>query len=181
MTHSSHQAQPQQFSGKIFLVGFMGSGKTYWGKKWARQCKLDFYDLDEVIEKQQKKAVAALFEHDGEEYFREIETAALKMFSFKENFILACGGGTACFNNNMQWMNEQGMTVYLLAEPQYILYRIKEEKDKRPLLKKLNEAALVNFVEQKLKARELFYNQAKLILPVKTLNEYSLTTLITKS
>jgi shikimate kinase len=165
----------ERSSGCIFLIGFMGSGKTYWGKIWAAKNGLHFYDLDEMIEAREGKTIAAIFEKDGEDYFRKLETVYLKSFSEKGNCIIACGGGAACFNDNMQWMNDNGTTVYLSARPQYILSRVKEEKDKRPLINKLNEAELLFFIEQKLKEREPFYNQAKIILPVAELNEDSLS------
>jgi shikimate kinase len=165
---------------KFFLIGFMGSGKTYWGKIWAAKNGLDFYDLDELIEKKEGKTIAAIFETAGEDYFRKIEIVALQSFAAIENCIIACGGGAACFNDNMQWMNDNGKTVYLSAKPQYILTRVKEEKDKRPLINKLNEAELLFFIEQKLKEREPFYNQANFILPATELNDDSLSTLNTK-
>ena len=163
--------------GSIFLIGFMGSGKTYWGKIWAQKKGFDFYDLDEIIEQSEKKSIAEIFEKAGEEYFRKIETVALHQFSKIENAVISCGGGAACFNDNMAWMNEHGITVYLTATPQYILARVKEEKDKRPLINKLNEAELLFFVEQKLKERESFYNQAKIILPVANVNDDSISTI----
>ena len=174
MSHS-HNFPFSGLGGKIFLVGFMGSGKTYWGKKWAQHYQVDFYDLDEVIEKDQKKTIAKIFEKEGEDRFRQIETDALKTFSFKDNCIIACGGGAACFNNNMQWMNENGFTVYLNAKPQFIYDKIFEEKNKRPLISKLNQEELFFFIEQKLKEREIFYNQANLILPVEELSENTLS------
>jgi shikimate kinase len=161
--------------GNVFLIGFMGSGKTYWGKIWAQQLGLDFYDLDAIVEDKEGRSIAIIFEKEGERYFRTKETTALKQFSEIGNAVVACGGGAACFNDNMQWMNEHGTTVYLSASPQYILSRIKEEKDKRPLISKLNEAELLFFIEQKLKEREPFYKQAKLILTVEDLNANSLS------
>ena len=163
---------------KIFLVGFMGSGKTYWGRKWSQQYRLDFFDLDEIIESAQQKTIAAIFEKDGEEYFRQVETSSLKIFSSKNNFIVACGGGAACFNNNMQWMNENGTTVYLSAKPQTIYDRVAAEKDKRPLLEKVDKDGLLSFIEQKLKERVPFYEQAKIILPVEELNEKAIPSFI---
>ena len=163
---------------RVFLIGFMGSGKTYWGNIWAKQSGLAFYDLDEVIEKEQHKTINAIFEKDGEAHFRKIETVALKTFSEKNDCIIACGGGTACFNGNMQWMNANGKTIYLSATPQYIFDRILDDKDKRPLIKNYNKAEMGFFIEQKLKEREPFYNQAQIILPVNELNENSLKTII---
>lgn len=151
---------------KIFLIGFMGSGKTFWGREWSKKYKLSFFDLDEIIETAEKKSIASIFEEEGEDFFRKIETVALKTFSQKDNCIIACGGGTPCFADNIQWMNENGKTVYLAASPQYIYDRVMNEQGKRPLVKNLNHAELLFFIEQKLKEREPFYNQAAVILPV---------------
>ena len=155
----------------IFLIGFMGTGKTYWGKIWAQYNGLIFYDLDEVIEKKEGKTIAAIFEKEVEGYFRKLETAALHTFFEKENCMIACGGGTPCFDDNIEWMNKNGTVIYLLAKPQYIFDRVMEEKIERPLINKLNTAELLFFIEQKLKEREPFYNQAKIILSVNELEE----------
>jgi shikimate kinase len=175
MTSALHNSPFLGPVGKIFLIGFMGSGKTYWGKIWAKQSGLAFYDLDKVIEIEQRKSISDIFEKDGEDHFRKIETVALRAFAATENCIIACGGGTACFNDNMPWMNEHGTTVYLSATPQYIFDRVLDDKEKRPLIHKHNGAELLFFIEQKLKEREPFYNQAKIILPVTELNEDSLS------
>jgi shikimate kinase len=151
---------------QLFLIGFMGSGKSYWGQLWAQKTGMRFYDLDEVIEQAEGNTIATLFESNGEAWFRQKETEVLHTFAGKENCIVACGGGTPCFNNNMQWMNVQGNTVYLYATLQQIVHRLQSETDKRPLIKGLQATELNNFAEQKLKEREIFYNQAKNILPV---------------
>ena len=160
---------------KIFLIGFMGSGKSHWGNIWARRYAMDFYDLDEVIVARAGKTIAAIFEKEGEGYFRQLETEALLGFADKENCIVACGGGAACFNDNLDWMNEQGTTIYLSATPQFIFDHVIGEKNKRPLIKQLNEAELLFFIEQKLKEREMFYSQAQYILPVNELSDNSLS------
>jgi shikimate kinase len=151
---------------QLFLIGFMGSGKTYWGNLWAQHTGMQFYDLDEVIEQQEGKTIAALFEEYGEEWFRKKESMVLQTFAEKNNCIIACGGGTPCFNNNMQWMNAHGNTVYLYATPEQIASRLVTETDKRPLVKGLYAPELLSFVKSKLKEREPFYSQAKNILPV---------------
>lgn len=156
---------------KIFLIGFMGSGKTYWGQKWAHKYGVDFFDIDELIEATQHKSIVKLFEQYGEHYFREIETAVLQNLSTKTNCIVACGGGTACFNDNMQWMNENGLTVYLKATAQYLQSRVINEADKRPLIKNFSSNELLFFIEKKLKEREPFYNQSKIILPVNVITD----------
>ncbi len=157
--------------GRIFLIGFMGSGKSYWGRKWAAEYYYDFYDLDEVIESEQQQTIANLFEQKGEDWFRKTESEALRKFAEKDNCIIACGGGTACFNANIDWMNAQGKTVYLMADPQYIFDRVMDEQEKRPLIKNLNPAELLFFIEQKLKERESFYKKACVVLPVEELSE----------
>lgn len=165
MTKTSDNS-PFRGLGSIFLIGFMCSGKTFRGRKWSQKNRLPFFDLDEIIETAEKRSIASIFEEEGEDYFRKIETTALKTFSQKDNCIVACGGGTPCFADNMQWMNENGKTVYLAASPQYIFNRVMNEQEKRPLVKNLNHAELFFFIEQKLKEREFFYTQASVILPV---------------
>jgi shikimate kinase len=162
----------------IFLVGFMGNGKTHWGKLWAAESGLDFFDLDHVIEAEEQKTIATIFEENGEAYFRQKETDTLKTFAQKTNCIIACGGGTPCFNNNMQWMNEHGTTVYLAATPADIYKRVIGEQDKRPLIKNLSPEALLEFIEKKLQERAPVYNTAKIILPVTGINATTINTLL---
>jgi shikimate kinase len=164
--------------GKIFLIGFMGSGKSYWGKLWAAQSGLPFFDLDEVIEEAEGKTVAAIFEQKGEAYFRQKETETLQTFLQKDNCIIACGGGTACFNNNMQWMNANGTTVYLLATAGEILKRVITEQEKRPLIKDFSAEDLLLFIENKIQERTPYYKQAKVILPVATIASNTINTII---
>ena len=146
----------------FFLIGFMGSGKTYWGKIWASIYSFTFIDLDEVIEKKEGKSIADIFDIKGENYFREIEAATLRNFEDLENTIIACGGGTPCFYENIEWMNTKGTTIYLYSTAQEILQRVLSEQDKRPLIKKMNKGELLFFIEQKLREREVFYNVATL-------------------
>jgi shikimate kinase len=163
--------------GKIFLIGFMGSGKTHWGSIWAKNLNMPFFDLDKQIEEAEQKTVAEIFEKKGEAYFREKEAVALRLFAQKDNCIIACGGGTPCFNDNLQWMNEKGTIIYLQSSPQDILQRVLEEQSKRPLIKNLNEGELLFFIQQKLKEREPFYTQAKIILQTNILAHDTLSTL----
>jgi len=164
--------------GKIFLIGFMGSGKTYWGSRWAAKYALPFIDLDKLVEERENKTIVQLFEQNGEEYFRQVETDCLKNFPGDGPFIMSCGGGAPCFNDNMKWMNEHGTTLYLSAGPEFLYNRVGEEKDKRPLLKNLAGSELLSFIEQKLKEREPFYRQAKIILPSGELNDNSLSSFL---
>jgi shikimate kinase len=149
---------------KIFLIGFMGSGKTHWGRLWSADSLFSFVDLDHAIEKEEGKTIAKIFEEKGEQYFRELETSTLRSFNEDENIIIACGGGTPCFNNNMQWMNEHGVTVYLRATPKQLANRLAKEQEQRPLLHSVDKHELENFIEEKLNEREAFYSEAQIIL-----------------
>jgi shikimate kinase len=168
----------RELGDKIFLIGFMGSGKTHWGKIWAAKSGLQFFDLDEVIEQEEKKSVAEIFSQKGETYFRQKEMEILQTFATKENCIIACGGGTPCFNNNMQWMNANGTTVYLLATAKEIFNRVITEQQKRPLIKDFSPQELLVFIENKLQEREIYYSQAKIILPVSAIKADSINSIL---
>ena len=152
---------------QIFLVGFMGSGKTHWGRLWSANNPFSFADLDDVIEKEQQTTIKKVFEEKGEIYFRDIETATLHSFTEHQNTIIACGGGTACFNNNMEWMNGHGITVYLRSSPKELAERLLSEKNHRPIIKDIHDNGLEDFITKKLSERESFYNRAKIILDTK--------------
>ncbi len=159
---------------KIFLLGFMGSGKSYWGKLWAEEMNLPFIEIDELVEKAEGRAIAEIFEQKGETYFRQLESKLLKELMGEQDCIISTGGGVPCFFDNMKWMNEQGATVYLKASPKELALRLQDEKEKRPLIKNVSAELLEDFIAAKLSERESFYNQAKFILNVASLNKGSL-------
>ena len=163
---------------KIFLIGFMGSGKTYWGKAWSQQSGLTFIDVDDIVENEQEKTIAQIFAEDGEDHFRNLETTALRSFVDKEDLIIATGGGTACFNDNMKWMNENGTSIYLQSSPQKILERLTSETQKRPLIKDLSNEELLFYIREKIKERNSFYQQAKIILNVDDLDKHYLPAIL---
>jgi shikimate kinase len=152
----------------------MGSGKSYWGPVWALEEGYTFYDLDAEIGKVFDLPVEEIFEKHGEEKFREVERYHLRKFENPEKNLVACGGGTPCFFDNLDWMKQHGMVIYLKASPKYILERVMDETEKRPLLKKINASELLFFIEQKLKEREPVYLQADHILEVNDLKKNSL-------
>jgi shikimate kinase len=166
---------------KIFLIGFMGSGKTHWGKIWSEKTGLKFYDLDKVIEDDFKLSITEIFEKKGEEKFRESERFHLHEFGNKGNFILACGGGTPCFYDNISWMKSEGKVLYLKAKPEFIVNHVTEETDKRPVIKEITSAQLPYFIKNKLEEREPFYAQANIIMDVETLNDESLSIILDES
>lgn len=157
----------------FYLLGFMGAGKTHWGKIWANIHHFDFTDLDSEIEKREQDTIAGIFEKNGEDYFRKKEAEVLRTLSLPENAIISCGGGSPCFHENIHWMNKHGVTVFLKATPSYILGNIKHEVNKRPILKNTNEAELLFFIEKKLKEREPFYRQAKITVEAASLTPQS--------
>ena len=174
----SNSITNQKTTGNFFLIGFMGSGKSHWGKIWAEVNQLAFVDLDTVIEEKAGKTVAAIFELNGEDYFRGLEAEALRTCADLQNTIVACGGGTPCFHQNMQWMNKHGTSIYIVCSANEILSRVLLEKEKRPLLKKLNRAELLFFIEQKVKERKPFYTQANLTVQSALLTETSFPEII---
>jgi shikimate kinase len=152
----------------VFLVGFMGTGKTHWGKIWAEKLHYLFVDLDEVIEKDEGISVHEIFENKGEDYFRMKEAETLRQMRSEENTVIACGGGTPCFFDNMAWMNANGVSVLLKANAGFILQNIRKQLGKRPLLKDMNEEEMLSFIETKLAERETFYNKATITLDAQT-------------
>ena len=150
---------------RYFIIGFMGSGKTYWGKQWSEVSKLPFFDLDEEIEKKEGKSIAAIFAEKGEAAFRKIETDMLASFFEKDGFILSCGGGTPCFHKNMKRMNEEGVTIYLESTVEELVQRLHVEKETRPLIAGMNDDVLSEFISNKLSERTPFYHLAMYHLP----------------
>ncbi len=150
---------------KIFLIGFMGSGKSTLAKKLANRINYSFLDLDEEIERIEKRSVAEIFEKEGESYFRELETNLLnKLKTFETNQVIALGGGTPCFNNNMELIHQIGFSVYLKYNSGILANRLLNSKTKRPLITNKNQEELKAFIDFLLQEREQFYLKANLII-----------------
>ena len=149
---------------KVFLIGFMGSGKTTIGKKLANYLKYNFIDLDKLIESRTGMSIVEYFELHGEESFREYERSILQETDFTENVIIATGGGTPCFGDNMDWMNKNGLVAYLSLSPKALAGRLEHSKTDRPLIRHLKGDELVDFISAKLQEREEFYNKAKYVV-----------------
>ncbi|MCW3106675.1 MAG: shikimate kinase [Segetibacter sp.] len=163
---------------KIFLIGMMGSGKSYWAEKLKKKFKVPAYDLDSLIEMMEEKSVKEIFEEDGEEYFRKAEAKMLRLFGEKKQFIVSCGGGTACYNDNMKWMNKQGITVWIDEPVETLSERLSKEKTHRPLIKDLDDEGLNNFLEKKLEERSAFYDQCAYRLSGERLSESTFAKII---
>ncbi|WP_442588956.1 shikimate kinase [Pedobacter sp. AW31-3R] len=147
---------------KIFLIGFMGCGKSTLGRKLAVKMAYDLIDLDHKVEEKTGSTIASYFAEHGEETFRKLERDTLQSFPYPKNSVIATGGGTPCFFDNMDWMNANGLTVYIDMPAQALAKRLEKGAAKRPLLQGLNEEALVNFIEEKLAERRKYYENARL-------------------
>ena len=163
----------------IFLIGFMGSGKTHWGKLWADHHNLNFYNLDTIVEANEGMTINSIFHEKGEAHFRASETKALHFFAFQKNFILATGGGTPCFNQNMEWMNEHGITIYLKPSITTLADRLINETQNRPLIKDMDRTELLVYTEKKVIEREVHYLKANLVLPEEKISIDALKGIIT--
>lgn len=148
----------------IYLIGFMGSGKSTIAKKLAKELNKTFLDLDDYITEKEQKSIPEIFSQVGESGFREIEHKALKEIASKKNLIVATGGGVPCFFNNMEIMNKNGKTVFLQLSPEELAKRLTPEKSHRPLIANLSENELVDFITKKLEERNKFYNKASIII-----------------
>lgn len=156
---------------RIFLIGYMGSGKTTLGKAYARAMQLQFIDLDWYIEERFHKTVQELFEERKEDGFREIERNMLHEVAEFEDVIIACGGGTPCFFDNMEYMNGKGETVFLDASPEVLFRRLKIAKSKRPLLMDKSDEELMDVIQNALRIRIPFYSQAKYVFNAESLED----------
>lgn len=165
---------------KIFLIGLMGAGKSYWAKKMSKWIKSAGYDLDALIEMNEEKTIAELFAEDGEAYFRKTETKLLKWFKEKKKYVLATGGGTPCFNENIQWMKKEGIVIWLDESVDVLMQRLMKEKEHRPLIATLNEQQIAKFLEEQLVNRFSFYQQANYRVTSDQITESELKKIIFK-
>jgi shikimate kinase len=145
---------------KIFLIGFMGCGKSTLGRKLATRLGYTLIDLDQQIEKITKSTVADYFAANGEDAFRQLESSTLKEYVYPANSIIATGGGTPCYFDNMDWMNANGLTIYIEMKPYALAKRLEQGIAKRPLLSNLTEEGIIAFIENKLAERNPFYSRA---------------------
>lgn len=149
----------------IYLIGFMGSGKSHTGQQLADALGIPFVDLDDRIEALAGCSIAQLFEYKGETYFRELEAQALRATLSDDPGVISCGGGTPCFHHNMDWIKTNGLSIYLKASVPLLVKRLKKGQEHRPLIRGLNETELAAFIEERVAQREFFYSQAQYILP----------------
>ena len=154
----------------IFLIGFMGAGKSTIGKKLAHRLGLTFFDLDKLIEAKAGCSISDIFKFLGETAFREMEQACLQTFQTKDHFLLACGGGTPCFYDNLSVMKNQGLVVYVDLQDSVLYERLSKAKKIRPSIVGMDEKQLKEFISNQLKARIPFYEQADLTISGLSIN-----------
>jgi len=149
---------------RIYLVGYMGSGKSTLGRKIADLTGMNFIDLDKYIEERCFKSIPLIFEEEGETGFREKEQHSLHEVVHFENVVISTGGGTPCFFDNMELMNKTGITIYISPDIKTLACRIVKSKTERPLITGKSHEELLSFIEEALKTRSPFYEQAQIIL-----------------
>jgi len=142
----------------LYLIGFMGVGKTTIGKQIAALNKVVFIDTDSQIEKETSKSIKEIFETDGEIAFRKLETDTIR--SIDRKAIIACGGGLPAHNNNIEYLKHKGTVIYLKASTETLIKRLEKNKNKRPLISKLTNDKRLEFIRKILKEREKTYKQA---------------------
>ena len=157
---------------RIILIGYMGAGKTTVGRALAKELGLDFYDLDWYIENRRRKKIPQIFADEGEEGFRRIEYNMLHEVAEFENIVLSCGGGTPCFFDNIDYMNQQAQVVYLRCSPEVLHGHLLMGKTERPLLKGKTPDELIAFIKEQLEVREPFYTKACYQLDVSLMDNY---------
>ena len=146
---------------KIFLLGYMCSGKSTLGPRLSGCLDIPFLDLDTEIEKAEGNSISRIFEEKGEEHFRRIEKTTLaNLIRSVPDFVMATGGGTPCFFNNMELMKKNGVTIYLDVPVKELVRRNIRTRERRPLLRRMSDLEMQSFITSQLKERSVFYKKA---------------------
>ncbi|RYY54354.1 MAG: shikimate kinase [Chitinophagaceae bacterium] len=150
---------------KIYLNGFMGAGKTHWGRQLGKRLQIPFFDLDEQVVNSEGKSINEIFAAEGEEGFRMKEKEVLHLITEShDSFIMACGGGSPCYFNNIEFMNDRGLTIWINTPTTVLFERLVKERDHRPLLRSLDDQQLKAFIQKKISDRKIYYQQCQVII-----------------
>jgi shikimate kinase len=155
---------------KIYIIGFMGSGKSFTGKKLASRLGYKFFDIDPLFEEKYHFTIHDFFEKFGEQPFRKLEKDLLLGTEYMENTVISTGGGTPCYYENMKFIKDNGLSIYIHMSPEKILSRIHQSKKPRPLLKNLEGKLLLQKIREMLQERELYYRQADIVVDAVQIN-----------
>ena len=155
----------------IFLIGYMGSGKTTMGKYLAKELKMGFVDLDLLIEQGEGESITEIFSKIGEKEFRILEREYLKNIIKNKNTIISLGGGTPCYLDNMKLIKSSGYTVYLKVPAFILQQRLEKEVENRPMLFGMNPPEMLEFIQQHIGEREQYYLQSDMIYAGDNLSE----------
>ena len=143
----------------------MGSGKTHWGRLLSQKLSIPFFDLDEQVAEQAGRSIPEIFATEGEEQFRLREKDVLHLITEShESFVMACGGGSPCYFNNIEYMQQSGTTVWINTALEILFDRLVKEKESRPLIKKFSDEQLKLFISKKFADRKIYYEQADIII-----------------
>lgn len=156
---------------KIYIIGYMGAGKSTVGRRLANRMDIPFVDLDDAFEAKYRYSIPRFFDHFGEERFREFEHQCLKEVSKEnENAVISTGGGTACFHDNLQLMHDHGISVYIKMHPKSLAHRLNNARRLRPIVSDIQNEDMLEFIEEQLAKREIFYEQAMLTVKGESLD-----------
>ncbi len=167
----------KSFNKNVYLIGYMGVGKSSIGKRLANRLKSPFFDLDTEIEKSQNKLVSEIFDQKGDEIFRELERQALLETSRKKG-VISTGGGTPCYGHNLDFMLENGTVVWLKMPEEIIVSRVAPKKAVRPLIASIPDDDLLEFIQSHLKERKPYYEKAHIQFDATNINSERLEQLI---
>lgn len=143
----------------------MGCGKTHWGQELSKKLSIPFFDLDEKIEEHAGTSITTIFAEKGEEYFRMLEKEVLYFITEShETFVMATGGGTPCFYNNIDYLKKNGIVVWFNCSIDCLYKRLSTEKGKRPLVASIPDNQLKAYIVKKFSNRKIFYQQANVII-----------------
>ncbi len=164
---------------RIYLVGFMGCGKSFSGRNLSRRLGFEFIDLDVLFENKYRINIQEFFRKYGESAFRVVEQQMLYETEYLHRVVISTGGGTPCYGDNMDWINQHGISVYLKMSPSSLYHRLSHSRKPRPLIKDYEPEALRQFIRERLALREVYYNKASVIISGENLNMNQLTETLT--
>ena len=164
---------------RIYLIGYMGCGKSTIGRKIARFAHLDFADTDTLVERSEGSTVADIITYQGEEYFRGVEQRVLEATASEDDIIVSTGGGLPIWGNNMERIGQLGLSVYLRRSPQNIISRLSPYgRQKRPKFRGLNDEQLLAFMTTHMAEREPVYSRADIVIDCDNMSDNDIIDLI---